>query len=210
MGHLACMKMFERAIRRARIPVEYTQGQLPRQKVSLGPPLALGYTSDAEYFDLHLENPYQEEFLQRLNEQLPSGFAVVQARPVFGKVASVSSQINLAYYEVDLDEEVGVSDEKTQDILNRETVTVARTRGEETREVEVRPAILDLQLNETEYGGRRLEMALGLGNLGFVRPDEVLSQCLNLEEEKVLTLKIHRRALFVVQGERRLSPFEVS
>lgn len=210
VGHLACMKMFERAIRRARIPVEYTQGQQPRQKVSLGPPLALGYTSDAEYFDLHLEQPYQEEFLKRLNQQLPEGFAVVQARPVFGKVASVSSQINLACYEVDLDDSAPVSEERTQNLLEQESVTITRHRGDEEKQVDVRPAIIELRLNETQSGNKRLEMALGLGNLGFVRPDEVLSQCLNLEDEKVLTLKIHRRALLVVHGERRLSPFEVS
>ncbi len=210
VGHLACMKMFERAIRRARIPVEYTQGQQPRQKVSLGPPLALGYTSDAEYFDLHLEQPYQEEFLHRLNQELPAGFAVVQARPVFGKVSSVASQINMACYDVDLNESADISPDRAEEILNKESIVIVRKRGEDTKEVDVRPAILDLHLDESDSGSKRLEMALGLGNLGFVRPDEVLSQCLYFDEDKVLTLKIHRRALFVVQGERRLSPFEVS
>lgn len=210
VGHLACMKTFERAIRRARIPVEYTQGQQPRQKASLGPPLALGYTSDAEYFDLHLERPWQVEFLNRLNQELPAGFSVVQAKPVFGKVASISSQINLAYYDVEIHEELGVSELDVARILDEDSIVISRKRGEDEKEVDVRPAIIDLSLKQTNSGRKRLEMALGLGNLGFVRPDEILSQCLNVEEEKVLPLKIHRRTLLVVEGERRLSPFEVS
>ncbi len=209
VGHLATMRMFERAIRRADIPVAYSQGHHPRPKLSFGPPLTLGYTSRGEFLDIQLDTPFQEPMIDRLNEVLPDGFHVLQGKPVFGKAASVSSQINLACYEVELGPETAISSEKTFAVLAQPSILVKRVKNEEINEIDVRDSILNIELRQGT-GVHLLYMELALGNRGFVRPDEILSTCFGLSTQEILPLKICRTALMVSTGGSRLSPFEVS
>ncbi|MCP4685301.1 MAG: DUF2344 domain-containing protein, partial [bacterium] len=56
MSHLENLRMIERALRRSRLPVSYSQGFNPTMRLSLGPPLQLGFTSGAEYLDITLDS----------------------------------------------------------------------------------------------------------------------------------------------------------
>lgn len=209
VGHLATMRMFERAIRRASMPVAYSQGFHQRPKLSFGPPLSLGYSSRCEFLDIQLDTPFQEPMIDRLNEVLPEGFHVLQGKPVFGKAASVSSLINLACYEVQLGTETAISDEKTFAVLAQPSILVKRIKNEDMNEIDVRNSILNIELRHS-MGVHLLYMELALGNRGFVRPDEILSTCFGLSSQEILPLKICRTALMVSTGGSRLSPFEVS
>ncbi|MBK7091541.1 MAG: DUF2344 domain-containing protein [bacterium] len=209
VGHLATMRMFERAIRRANMPVAYSQGYHQRPKLSFGPPLSLGYSSRCEFLDIQLDTPFQESMIDRLNEVLPEGFHVLLGKPVFGKAASVSSLINLACYEVQIGPEIAISDEKTFAVLAQPSILVRRIKNEEINEIDVRNSILNIELRQG-MGVHHLYMELALGNRGFVRPDEILSTCFGLSSQEILPLKICRTALMVSTGGSRLSPFEVS
>lgn len=209
VGHLATMRVFERAIRRAMIPVECTQGHHPRQKLAFGPPLTLGYTSQSEYVDLQLEMPFRDEMIVRLNQSLPEGFHVNQGRPVFGKATSLSSLINLACYEVTLDNPDQVTQIMIDDILAQESVVIRRRKEDEIKEAEVRNSIIKIELGLHE-GVNVLYMELAMGNLGFVKPDEILTQCFAIPESEVLILGICRTGLLTVINSRRLTPFEVN
>jgi len=55
ISHLDVVRLFDRAARRAKISLVYSQGFHPRPKLSFGPPLSLGVGSIAEYLDLEVE-----------------------------------------------------------------------------------------------------------------------------------------------------------
>ncbi len=55
ISHLDLMRLWERALRRARIPIAYSEGFSPHPRLSLAAPLALGITSEAELIDIFLE-----------------------------------------------------------------------------------------------------------------------------------------------------------
>lgn len=209
MAHLANTRVFERAIRRAGIPVSFTQGFRPRQKLSFGPPLTLGYVSSMEYLDIQLESPFSDEMFDRLSSSLPSGFTALAARPMLAKGASLSSLINLACYEVPLPKGHGITQSMLDDTLSLDSLVITRRRADESKEVEVRKSILTLELR-TEKGSDLLYMELGLGNLGFVRPDELLINRFGMSQEKVLPIPICRTNLLIWQSGQRLTPFEVN
>ncbi|MFR1256681.1 MAG: TIGR03936 family radical SAM-associated protein [Eubacterium sp.] len=48
IGHLDCMRFFQKALRRARLDVAYSQGYSPHQLMSFASPLGVGITSDGE------------------------------------------------------------------------------------------------------------------------------------------------------------------
>ena len=54
IGHLDMMRYFQKAVRRAKIDIRYSEGYSPHQIMSFAAPLGVGITSDGEYFDICL------------------------------------------------------------------------------------------------------------------------------------------------------------
>lgn len=71
IGHLDVMRYFQKAFRRAGIPVSYSQGYSPHQLLSFTSPLGIGLTSDAEYLDMELDEcPEPERMAGQMNAQM--------------------------------------------------------------------------------------------------------------------------------------------
>ena len=63
ISHLDMLKVFERALRRANIPIAYNKGFNPRPQIVFGLPLSVGVTSESEYADLEI---YEKNNLSRI------------------------------------------------------------------------------------------------------------------------------------------------
>lgn len=71
IGHLDVMRYFQKAFRRAGIPISYSQGFSPHQLMSFASPLGIGLSSDAEYMDLTLDDCKDPvEMVARMNAQM--------------------------------------------------------------------------------------------------------------------------------------------
>jgi len=83
VGHLDLMRVLERAVRRAGLPVAYTEGYNPRTKIALASALAVGATSEWEICQLDLSRaPRRAELpalLADLRRQLPPGLEILAA-----------------------------------------------------------------------------------------------------------------------------------
>ena len=78
IGHLDIMRYFQKAIRRAGIPIKFSGGFSPHMIMSFANPLGVGLTSDGEYFDIELREPIaSKEAVRKLNEQMVEGMEVV-------------------------------------------------------------------------------------------------------------------------------------
>jgi len=208
-AHLENMRVFERAIRRADIPVAYSHGFHPHQRVAYGPPLALGFSSEAEYLDIQLTAPYEPKIFERLNQALPPGFSVEEFHLLWSGAESLSKIINAASYQVKTSFPLEVALKKTESILNSESLQVKRTRKEKVEEIEGRPHIFNLEALKVE-SGTLLNMTLALGEGGYLRVQEILSDGLKMSSEEVLLSEVCRTGLFVRRGQRFFTPFEVS
>ena len=78
IGHLDVMRLFQKAIRRAKLSVSYSQGFSPHQIISFAAPMPLGMTSEGEYFDGEFDSVTStEDMMKRLNDTLPEGVRVL-------------------------------------------------------------------------------------------------------------------------------------
>ena len=69
IGHLDIMRLFQRAIKRAKLPVAYSQGFNPHQLLSFASPLTLGATSEGEYGDIEMAEKIEPYIvMQELNK----------------------------------------------------------------------------------------------------------------------------------------------
>ncbi len=207
-SHLDVGRTFERTIRRSGIPIAYSEGFHPHQKVAFGPPLPLGYVSDSEYLDIQLTEPYTPIFLDRLNHTLPLGFRFLEARSILGKSDSLSSVVNLASYELKLNLPVNQVEAVSKSILEKENLWITRTSKEQVKEVDIKRHMVKLESKPSE-DGTVLILYLGLGSEGYARPDEILIYGFGMEEKEVLGLLLKRTGLFVVKDKQLLTPMEV-
>jgi radical SAM family uncharacterized protein/radical SAM-linked protein len=207
-SHLDVIRMFERAIRRSGIPIAFSEGFHPHLKISFGPPLPLGFVSEAEYLDLQLTEPYSPSIFFGLDKALHPGFRLLEARPILGKVLSLSSSINLAIYETILGQPFEVVQGKIEELLSEDSLLIKRRLKDEYREIEGRHFIRDLEcenLGETT----KLKLILMLGSRGYIRPQEALSFGLGLEEREIAGLIIKRTQLLITKDDKVYSPLEI-
>lgn len=194
-SHLDSNRIFERAIRRAELPVAFSQGFHPHQKLSFGPPLPLGYSSEGEYLDIQVEGNCSREQIDRLYKYLPEGFFIAADKMIFSKAPAISALLNRAVYLVK--GRFGDSKDLTdhlQALLAANSIIVTRATKDGGKEVDIRPAIFSLELKNIDSQSA-IEMELGLGQDGYAKPNEVL-EALNLfTPEKILSFHFHRQAL---------------
>jgi radical SAM-linked protein len=200
-SHLDVIKVFERALRRAGLPVSYSQGFHPKMKVAFGPPLPLGHLSTAEYLDIRFEQPYRREFFERLAAALPPGFSLIDAQPILAKTESLSASVNVARYEVRLPGAVEPS--RCAKFLEEKEIWAERSSEGERKRVNVRPFVRALESN-----GAGLKMELVMAGGDFVRPEEVLVG-LGLPEMVTQEAVFVRRELLIFADGNLLSPHEV-
>ena len=106
LSHLETMHALLRAIRRAGLPVAYSQGFHPKPRVSFGPALAVGIESLCEHMDLDLLGPADPaEVAARLGRQLPGGFRVLEAELIDPGEPSVSEALRAVHYRAEFPEE---------------------------------------------------------------------------------------------------------
>jgi radical SAM-linked protein len=192
MSHLENMAMIERALRRARLPVAYSQGFNPSMKLSFGPPLPLGFTSEAEFVDVTLESNLMPYMIEGFREALPDGIKIISAAVVFGKTRSLSASLNRVVYTVPL---AGLDHSTLDDgighLMECNSIPVERKNKDKTKIVDVRPGIYDLKVEDDQ-----LVMVLGLGEGRYVRATEVMSLLLDGDAKRVAGLPIHRRDMY--------------
>ena len=101
ISHLDLMRLFQRAFKRAGLPLTHTQGFNPRPSVSIALPLSLGAESHCELLDFDLESPVpMEDIRDRLNAALIDGIRVREVYDNGAKIkylAPLQSRLTLEY-----------------------------------------------------------------------------------------------------------------
>src|SRR5690625_1962176 len=95
LSHLDLLRTFDRALRRAQIPVALTEAFHPKPRLACASALAVGITSQAEDAGVVLPqaNP-PEDFAAGLNSASPQGLRIIRAGLSMGKVPALMSVVN--------------------------------------------------------------------------------------------------------------------
>jgi radical SAM-linked protein len=133
VGHLDLARAWERALRRAGLPLSYSQGFHPLPRIQFAAALPVGFTGAAELVDIYLnEETDPAEFLLLLSSSLPRGIRPLAALPVPQGLPSLQSQIRGATYAVEV--ETGETDDafcaRLEAFLARPSAWRERRRGE--------------------------------------------------------------------------------
>ena len=168
-GHLDLHRLWERAARRAELPLAYSQGFHPQPKLNIAAALPLGFSSRCEMLDMRLEHDIPLEGLkERLQETLPTGIQVSSIEQVDERAPALQTQVTAAEYEVILTEPVDGSDLKRRidSVMGSDSIPRER-RG---KSYDLRPLMESLEL--LAEGPIFMRLSAREGATG--RPEEVL------------------------------------
>lgn len=196
IGHLDLHQLWERAIRRADLPLAYSQGFHPQPKISLAAALPLGFSSLGEVLDMRLkENIPVDEISKRLSDNLPVDIKIIKIEEVEESLPALQTQVLSASYDVQLTEAVEKSEltRRVESLMMSESI-IRERRG---KQYDLRPLIEMLSVITESNGNVWLKMTLAAREGATGRPEEVLST-LQIEPE---TTKVERTRLIFIKGE---------
>jgi radical SAM-linked protein len=170
LSHLDLQATLEFSMRRARLPLEFSEGFNPRPKMSLVAPLPLGYTGEREILEIVLSQPLPAgEVLERLGAAVPQGIVVREVVEVPAEGKSAASKLVSASYLVELADPAERLAERLAAVLARPSIEVDEERDRAIRRRDIRSAILSLSAE----GDRAFRLTAGYSG-GTVRPEQIL------------------------------------
>jgi radical SAM-linked protein len=212
ISHLELMSTFRQSFRRAEIPVAFSRGFNPHQLLSMGPPLPVGMTGQGEYFDLELTTEMAiDDFINRVNNKLPSGLEILEARGIKGKVKSLMALLDTAVYTITMkftgpllvDEEKEIL---TSFLKQNEMQLLKHRKKKEDRLIDLRPLIYD---GEVVKPGLWM-FTVSTGSNGNIRPGELVRILDDFSPvlQGVPLINIDREGLFIRGDDRLYRPVE--
>lgn len=189
IGHLDLAKTWERVLRRAEIPLEYTQGFNQRPRMQFAAALPVGVTSESEYLDAWLtqyaDNAQLQNWIERLNTVSPVGLPTHAITEVPIKEPALPTQVTRSEYVITGDIDPAELQQRATELLA--ATSLERTRNKKT--YDLRPLIFDLSMD----GDGHLIALVSTGEKNNARPDELIDAL----GYSMSLAHIHRRHLFL-------------
>jgi radical SAM-linked protein len=183
LGHLDILRTFERAIRRAGLPIAFSNGFNPRERLAFASALGTGVTGGAEPAVLELTAPLPADAIgARLNDALPPGIRIRTCLEIpDAHSRDLLNAFDRAEYAVvctcppetapaDIEAALGA-------LLSRTEISITREREGRAKTVDIRPYLFQLTRRpENAANGRlTLDMIVALGESGSAKPPEVIA-----------------------------------
>ena len=157
ISHLDLMRVFQRAFKRAGLPLTHTKGFNPRPSVSIALPLSLGVSSRCELLDFGLEGEKvpNDQILERLNACLTEGVRVLEvydSGAKIGKLAYLDCIVDLEY-DQDLPED---AQDQIRSLFSGEEIIVEKKGKNGVTEQNIIPMIRSLTVQQP--GSREISL----------------------------------------------------
>ena len=195
ISHLDLARTWERAFRRARLPVVYSRGFNPRPRFQIAAALPVGVTGWAEYLDVWLSVPLAgEEVLSRVQPVLPPGLRVSDVKEVELRAPALQSQVWAADYRavVESRESLVAVRTRVETLLHTSSVLLKRHHKGRLQTYDLRPLIQRVTVEPGQDGELILSMRLQASPSGAGRPDAVLEVLgLSLVPHTVVRTKLY-------------------
>lgn len=180
LGHLDVMRAFERAIRRSGLPVAFSSGFNPRERLSFASALGVGVTGGAERAVIELADPVPpEDAMQTLNRTLPAGLRVTAAETIADEGSRTRlnafrrSELELTCSMDRPDGERVLADAIGRAMALREW-PVLRRSDKQDRSRDIRPYVRTIEIVRCTAGEAVLLVWADIEQDGAARPEEIV------------------------------------
>lgn len=201
LGHLETIRLFERAARRAGVPLAFSGGFHPKPRITFAQALPMGVEGLKEWAEFELTGSWSADlFRERMNACLPEGLEVLSAwkAPLEGQ--ALNARVKFMEYMADFPAPIDDLGGKIEDLMGREAIPVERVKKGKTRTVDLKHFLRGMHAD----GNRAVRFTLSVSEVGAsARPQEVLDAL--LDNDGILTdgIRVTRSGLgFSILGDR--------
>ena len=194
-SHRDAARMWERALRRAGLPVAFTEGFTPRAKISFGLALPTGAESIAEYVDIELQRDIAEADVDlttlpaRLSGALPNGFDVLAAVVRDAGADSLQEAVTSCTWQLWSPQLTADDHHEACRLLESSELVLERERKGKRSADDVRPMLIDLRPDPT--GDRLIADLVTIGRA--LRPAELAELAYpRVDSREVRALRTHQ------------------
>ena len=189
VGHLDTIELFDRAFRRAKLPISFSEGFNPRPKLTFAHPLAVGISSNEEIGEVELsEKILKQDFISKLNNALPNPIRIINAEYVEEK-KSLMSLVKSAEYTLQIDDDFVTSD-NIEEMLNKTSIEIEKTsKSGKTSIIDIKPLILSWEWSKKENKTFRVDLVTGSSD--NLRPDTIIKLFGDVGKYKIIREKIN-------------------
>lgn len=205
ISHLDFLKILHSILKRARLPLAWSQGFNPQPRLQHGPPLSLGMGGEAEIFDMMMARAVElGEAISLLRAGAPPGLEFKECAEAPLRGASVEASLAWAEYRVDLNsmdpggcDSISNSVERFQ---NAEEFLMEIERKNGTRKVDLKKSIDGFEVVPLEDGTMNIgfKMRISLAEREFVKPHEALGAMIGRKLELGVDVHIDRTGFIMV------------
>ncbi|WP_373482219.1 TIGR03936 family radical SAM-associated protein [Acetobacterium sp.] len=207
LSHLDQQRLFQRAFRRANMPVEYSQGFNPHPRMSFALAMSVGLTSDGEYGEVIVSEDIDvETFISRMNKVLPNGLEIVSAKICGEGVGSLSAALSKSVYMIRInvvpETDLAALSEAIESYLALPQILIQkRNKKGKYVEKDIRPFIESIAVfADPETNKVNVKMTLIYIEQQCVKPEQILESINNQNSVVFMidpTIEIHREKLLI-------------
>ena len=177
IGHLDLLRYFQKAFKRAKLDLAYSQGYNPRQITTFASPLGVGLTSEGEYLDLTLNSSDSpEQMIERINKVMADNIQVVAYTILLDDSKNAMSVVAAADYIVSLKDGYDfISNkefqEKFEAFYKQEDIKIIKKTKKSEREMDLKPLIYEFGFPKEDLC---LYLQLATGSVNNIKAELVM------------------------------------
>lgn len=209
ISQLDILRTIHRALRRADIPVAYSEGFNPQPKVSFGFALSVGLVSLGEYMDIHLTCDISpEEFILRMNDVMPTGILLTDAAVAGDKTPKMGKMIDCAKFELLFAcEDAEKLNNKINEFFLQDNIIIERHTKKGTSQTDIKNYIYSNLLHIVDDKHVKLTTVQALSEEMSVRVDDVVSAIVKFADMDVVGSSVKLDTL-LRYGDSFITPVE--
>lgn len=172
-------RLWERLLRRASVPLAYSQGFNPHPHLQFAAALPVGYSSACEMLDILLGAEIEPlELARAVTGQAPQGLRVLQVELIPLKAQAPQAHMRLAHYTVHVYTPRSRAEVQAalDAVLARPVIRRQRIKKGRMAEYDLRPLIGDVHYVSAGLHDHELWMELQTGPNGAGRPEEIIAE----------------------------------
>lgn len=203
IGHLDLIRNFQRVFKKSEFPIAFSEGFNPHPIMSIGAPLSVGITSEAEYLDAKITKDIDINYqINNLNKHTPDGINIINIVILPEKAKSAMALIDAAKYEIDI-QNVDIDNDMLNKLMSQDEIIIQKKNKKNViKDIDIKPGILNVAMASTNT----LLLLVATGSRLNIKPQIVLeSLCkVNNIEYNKFDYKIHRQEIYYIDDNKFL------
>ncbi|MCR5195745.1 MAG: TIGR03936 family radical SAM-associated protein [Pseudobutyrivibrio sp.] len=215
VGHLDLMRFFQKAVKRAGLPIRYSEGFNPHQIMSFASPLGVGLTSEGEYMDIDIKEQVDSKAaLETLNANMVEGLEIKSFKYLPDNAEKCMSAVTAASYLVTYKDSKddacyvdNILELKQKFFDETASINIVKKTKKGERVLDLKPLIYRFNIrvvdNKPVY-----DLLLSSGSTDNIKPELVVKafhEFLGLPEFDELSLDIKRTDMFTGESDSFIS-----